>query len=502
MKLRDYQSECLDVIKKQNPGKYLVQMATGLGKTVTFAQLENIFTGRILIISHREELVTQPRKYFKSSFGIEQAKNKSNGERIVSACIQSLVRRFEKFSHDDFEVIIVDEAHHTPARTYQKVIKYFSGAKYLFGFTATPNRGDKIGLRDTYQEIIFEKDLRWGIKNKYLSDIECKRVNIEYDLSKVKTTMGDYNVDQLAEAVNIEEANNAIADAYYKLARGQTLIFGINVAHCYAIHEKIEDSVVVDGKTKSADRQEIINKFTNREIKCLINCMVFTEGTDMPLIETIIFARPTKNPSLYTQAVGRGLRLAEGKEKLLLIDCIGVSEELSLCSAPTLIGLKMDDVEKDVENEIEGDLFELEDKIIERSDNPKAWIRNIKTVDLWGKQNEYNLHGVNYFKMPNGDLVLNISGLKFTIKKPDELGNTIYHSEKIPMQKMLDKAYLYLEENKGEQRPLWDVNIFKRWGSVPASEKQLKIINKKLKDFDTKNLTKGEASLVLNRLFV
>lgn len=500
MKLRPYQEECINIIRNKKPGKYLIQMATGLGKTVTFAQLENIFEGKILIVSHREELVNQPKKYFKSSYGIEQAKNKSNGERIVSACVLSLIKRLDKFQPDNFEVIIIDEAHHTPAKSYQDIINYFSGAKYIFGFTATPNRGDNVGLSDTYEDIIFERDLKWGIQNKYLSNVECKRVNIEYSLKGVKTSMGDYQINQLAAAVNIDKANDAIAQIYKTIAIGQTLIFAINVEHCYEIQKRILGSVVVDGKTKSADRENIIKKFTNKEIKCLINCMVFTEGTDMPLIETIIFARPTKNASLYTQAVGRGLRLADGKNKLLLIDCVGTSEELNLCSAPTLIGLKMTEINKDNECEIEGDLFGLEDKIIEKSDNPKSWIRNIKIVNLWGKENNYNLHDVNYFKMPNGDLVLNIPSLKFKIQKADELGYTIYHGNKIKMQQMLDKAYLYLAKNHSDQRPLWDVKSFNRWGKLPASEKQISLIQNKIKDFDTKNLTKGEASLVLNRL--
>src|SRR3989304_6418731 len=106
---RPYQQECLDIMSKQLPGNYLIQMATGLGKTYTFAGLEDIFKGRLLILSHREELTKQPEKYFKSTFGREQGKIKSNNERIISGCVASMVKRLDRFNKDDFEIIIVDE---------------------------------------------------------------------------------------------------------------------------------------------------------------------------------------------------------------------------------------------------------------------------------------------------------------------------------------------------------------------------------------------------------
>lgn len=140
MELRPYQAECISTIEAQPPGAYLAQMATGLGKTVTFANIPR-HGGRMLILSHREELVEQPRKYFDCSYGVERAQKRSSGEEVVSASVQSLVRRLDRFDPEDFQFIICDEAHHAAAGTYRQIFDYFRPEK-LIGFTATPNRGD------------------------------------------------------------------------------------------------------------------------------------------------------------------------------------------------------------------------------------------------------------------------------------------------------------------------------------------------------------------------
>ena len=157
IKLRDYQKECIDLIDARHTGRYLIQMATGLGKTVTFANIQR--EGRMLILSHREELVRQPLKYFNCSTGVEMSKETSHGEEVVSASVQSLIHRLDRFDSDDFDVIVVDEAHHSAAKSYKKVIEHFS-PRLLLGFTATPNRSDSVRLNDVYDEILFKRDLK------------------------------------------------------------------------------------------------------------------------------------------------------------------------------------------------------------------------------------------------------------------------------------------------------------------------------------------------------
>lgn len=496
LQLRDYQQECIELIDKLETGSYLIQMATGCGKTATFTNIKR--KGRILVLAHREELVTQPVKYYDCPVGIEMASQHSNGEPVVIASIMSLTHRLDKFKSDDFDLIIIDEAHHAAAKSYKKILEYFN-PRLILGFTATPNRGDKVRLDDVFQKIIFQRNLKWAIKNKYLTDIYCMRVNIGYDISNVAKRMGDFAPSELEEALDTDVLNKAIAEAYNKYARGQTLIFATSVKHCEDIAKEIPGAVTVTAETKN--REELIKKFTNREIPVLVNCMIFTEGTDMPLVETVMIARPTQNSSLYTQMVGRGLRLYPGKEKLVLIDLVGTTGKASLCTAPTLLGIDLETVPKAKQEEIQGDLFDLPEIVQNLADCPESWIRNIEIVNLWAKEQQYETHNVNWFKMPNGDMVLQLKNRRLIIPCPNELGETILNNEKVKMQEAFDSAYEYLLENYMDQKYLWDVAVVKKWGKSQATEKQKMMINRMYKNFDTTELTKSEASQILNRLF-
>lgn len=496
LQLRDYQEECIDLIDNIEPGSYLIQMATGCGKTATFTNIKR--KGRVLVLAHREELVTQPIKYYDCPVGIEMANHKSNNEPVVIASVMSLTHRLEKFKPDDFDMIITDEAHHAAAGSYRKIYNYFKPRLHL-GFTATPNRGDNVRLDDIFQDIIFERDIKWAIKNHYLTDIHCLRVNIGYDISKVARRMGDFAPGELEEVMDTEVLNKAIAEAYQKHAVGQTLIFATSVKHAEDIAKEIPGAVAVTANTKN--REELIKKFTNREIPVLVNCMIFTEGTDMPLVETVMIARPTSNNSLYTQMVGRGLRLYPGKEKLVLIDLVGTTGRANLCTAPSLLGIDLNTVPAAKQDEIQGDLFELPDLIVKKSDCPSSWIRNIEIVNLWAKEQSYNMHGVNYFKMPNGDMVVSIPKRKIIIPAQDELGKTTLNGKKISMQKAFDEVYLYLKERYPQYEYIWSIDQMRKWGKVPASEKQVDMIKRFMKDFDTENLNKMQATQILNRLF-
>ncbi len=497
MPLRPYQQECLDIIDNLSPGAYLIQMATGLGKTFTFANIKR--RGRVLILSHREELVKQPQKYYSCSFGIEQGNNASHGENIVSASIQTIVRRLHKFKPNDFDIIICDEAHHAAAKTYKKIFEYFK-PRLLLGFTATPNRSDNVRLDDVFKDIIFERDLRFGIENKYLSDIYCRRVDIGYDLSKVHTRCGDYAPGELDEAM--DGTADAIAQAYKKLSKGATLIFASSVRHAEEIAKKIDGAVTVTGKTEN--RSEIIKAFTKRKIPCIVNCMVFTEGTDMPLVETVIIARPTQSDSLYTQMVGRGLRLHPDKEKLNLIDCVGITGKASLCTAPSLLGIDIENIPDNKKDKLQGDLFDLPTIAMYESDCPQSWIKNIEIVDIWAKKLNYDTHNVNWFKMPDGKLVLHLPELEkpYIIPAADKLGRVLCKDGSyISMQQALDTIYKRLMNKHLDSKYIWDLKLAKKsWGKSEASEKQINLIKRRCKNIDTNSLTKLEASQILNRV--
>lgn len=185
------------------------------------------------------------------------------------------------------------------------------------------------------------------------------------------------------------------------------------------------------GETKN--RAALIEAFTRREIPCLVNCMVFTEGTDIPLVETVIIARPTKSDSLYAQMVGRGLRLSPGKEKLHLIDCVGVTGKASLCTAPSLLGIDLKDVPEKRRGDMEGMLFELPDKAIRAADCPESWIQNVRIVNLWAKEQNYNTHNVNWFRLPDGSMICSLPRKqRINHPTPGELGKVQSGSDPNP----------------------------------------------------------------------
>lgn len=202
--LRPYQKECKDILDKTPTGNHLVVMATGLGKTVVMTHLKR--NGRVLLLSHRDELVRQPEKYFDCSFGIEKAEEHAGDEEVVSASVQSLSRpdRMKRFAPDAFDTIIIDEAHHSAAKSYRAVLDYFSGAKRRIGFTATPQRGDNVRLTDVFDDIIFNRDLRWGIQNNYLSRIRCEQVFGKFKLKNVKKHLGIILIQTLKRLCSME----------------------------------------------------------------------------------------------------------------------------------------------------------------------------------------------------------------------------------------------------------------------------------------------------------
>ena len=515
--LRPYQQECLDAIEAHGPGRWLCQLATGLGKTVIFASIPR--HGSTLILSHRQELVMQPIRYFDCPTAVEMGKSRASSlgrpaAPVTSASIQTMARRLDCYDPDAFRTIIVDEAHHAASPTYRKVLDYFRPSR-LLGFTATPNRADGLGLEAVFDEIIFKKDLRWGIENGWLSRIWCKRVNIGYDLSHVSVRMGDYAPGELERAVNVDSCNAAIAEIVSTMAEPPVLIFAVDVAHAEAIAARIPGAKALSAK--SQDRAQVVEDYKSGKVPVLVNCALFTEGTDLPGTKTVIIARPTKSNALYTQMVGRGTRLAKGKEHCLLIDCVGVSNQ-PLCTAPTLLGLDLDGVPHRYQQDIEGDLLDDIPAVIEqKADTPESWINNVKNVDLWAKAQGYILHDVNYQKRPDGSLFLRlpVEGMRrpvsLCITAPDLTGKAIFSTsggfaEELPAQDCYDLAYDCLRTKFLDKRPLWNLSSAKRWGSQPAGEKQLDYIKRlsARRHIDVSNvlagLTKLQATSLIEHL--
>lgn len=511
--LRDYQKECIEAIEKAHSGSHLIVLPTGGGKTVIFSHIPR--KGRVLILSHRDELVHQPIKYYDCPCGIEKAEETSHGEEVVSASVQSLVRRLNRFKPDEFDMIITDEAHHATAATYRKIYDYFTPRIHL-GFTATPDRADKKDLHEIFNDIIFYRDLKWGINKGYLCDVECMQVDIGYDLSKARKVGNDYNAGDIEAAIDQDGFNDKVADVYNMYAKGQTLIFASTVKHAQAIANRIPGSMVVTANTP--DRNQIIQDFTDRKIKCLVNVMVFTEGTDMPLIETIIMVRPTSNQSLYTQMAGRGLRLYPGKTHLRLIDCVGVSGKLGLRTACDLFGIDAGKVPKKKLPKLNGCMLsQMEDEVTKLIDGPDAWTMNASLVQAFAEENDLDMRNIAWRIMPDDSLSCSIGhNVSLYIPTPNALNQSdllLLHNgymeplwENMDLQVLLNNAYAYLmSECKGTKK-LWDVTSQNYWSWSPASDQQLILIYKLMKEQRRdlneipRNPTKGQASLIIDRL--
>lgn len=512
--LRDYQQECVDLIDHLDHGSFLISMATGLGKTAIFTHIKR--KGRVLILSHRDELVRQPEKYYDCSYGIEKAGEHSNGEEVVSASVPSMVRRLDRFKPDDFDTIITDEAHHAVAPSYQTIYEYFRPRLHL-GFTATPNRGDRKKLGEIFSSIIFEKDIQWGIKQHYLCNVKCLRVNVGYDLSHVRSHMGDMNLGQLSAAMEKPQVNGAVIEAYNKYAVGATIIFTTSVKQAYQISENIPDSAVIEANTEN--RGEILKAYEEGQIKCLINCMVLTEGTDLPCTKTIIMARPTENQSLYIQCVGRGLRLYEDKPYLTLIDCMGQEGRHSLCCAPVLFNLDPKSIPKRKAASMTGMLTEIPQQMQMAADTPESWITNAAYIDVFAQEEGLDMGQISWYMWPDGSLTCKAStddtiyvspenniGQRSCILKKKHGGDALIIKD-VPTQSSIFRAREYLLGNYLKSRPLWDAELVDRWSGTPASVKQISFIQRLVRNERwlsqediPKNLTKREAGIIIDKL--
>lgn len=381
--------------------RLLVKKPTGTGKTVWFAALLDVLAPwlarfpkwerRMLVIAHREELLDQAAdKIRKQNPGlivtIEQGdRHASRSSDVVIASIQTLQARNYKRLRQllltmTFRIVIVDEAHHSAATTYRNVLallgflptikgedtgemevatfddvtvmeKALQGwdaiapkDRLLIGVTATPNRSDSIGLGCVYQTIAFNYDLKKAIEDEWLVPILPQVIETKTSLDDVKMQRGDFNQKQLAEAVNTQVRNQAALAGWREFADGiPTIGFSVDVAHAHALADLFERDGIraqaISGETPKDDRRSYLKQYTDGQIDVIFNCMVLTEGTDLPITGCILHAKPTSSATLYEQMTGRGLRLYPGKTECVVIDVVDVAKRHSLQVAGVLYGL-------------------------------------------------------------------------------------------------------------------------------------------------------------------
>lgn len=351
MELRPYQQEAKErIFEEWEKGvkHTLLVLPTGCGKTVVFARVAEdcVRAGdRVLILAHRGELLEQAADKIFHATGLgcatEKAEQTCLGSwfRITVGSVQTLMRekRLSQFSPDFFNTIIIDEAHHCLSDSYQRVLDYFKNARVL-GVTATPDRGDMRNLGEFFETLAYEYSLPEAIRSGYLSRIKALTIPLKMDLSGVGVRAGDFRADDVGTALDPYLYQIADEMAAYCKDR-KTVVFlplvrtGIKFRDI--LNEKGFRAAEVDGE--SPDRAQILNDFSEGRYNVLCNSMLLTEGWDCPSVDCIVVLRPTKIRSLYSQMVGRGTRLCEGKDHLLLLDFLWHTERHELCHPADLI---------------------------------------------------------------------------------------------------------------------------------------------------------------------
>lgn len=336
MQLRPYQIDCVAAIHDHftRNNRVAVELATGCGKTVIFADVARDWqAGRVMVIAHRKELLSQAAKKIKAATGempaIEQGDLTSNESpwmrsQFVVASKDSLhPRRLAKF--DGIGLLIIDEAHRAARKnlSYSKIIDGLIEKNpdlKVLGVSATFKRHDDAAMGQVFDSVAYRYDILDAIKDGYLVDIRAELVRIDsLDISGVKTHGDDFNEKQLAKVMENEENVQGMADAAWRETQDRNCVLGFtaSVAQAKEMSDQMNRrqpgcSEWLDGNADDERRTRVLRAFETGDIKYLFNCNLFLEGYDNPNIDALLFCKPTRSPVAFKQMLGRGTRTLEG----------------------------------------------------------------------------------------------------------------------------------------------------------------------------------------------
>ena len=334
LELREYQQQALAnlcAMREQKQTIALLYQATGTGKTVTAVLDAKSIGGRTLFVAHTMELVRQAYDTFRSlwpetSVGKYADNIKDIESNVICGSVQSIALNLDAFTEDSFDYIIIDEAHHAAAETYQKILCYFK-PKFILGLAATPERADDVNILDIFKNTAHRLDIQTAVEMGALTDVRCIRIHTNIDMTKVRFNSVQYNIRDLDVSICVTERNRLIVDTWLDYVKGKrTVVFCASVKHAEQIAALFKEenvaAVAVSGGMKTSERNEWLAKFAEGEIKVLCACDLLNEGWDCPQTEVLFMARPTMSKVLYTQQLGRGMRLSEGKQFLMVFDFV------------------------------------------------------------------------------------------------------------------------------------------------------------------------------------
>lgn len=324
--LRDYQQRAVDAVIAALSRRPILVLPTGGGKTVCATAIVERLGLPTLWLAHRKELIDQAAHRLDAhglSVGIIMAGYAPTPlAQVQVASVQTLVRRDKPHAG----LVVIDECHHSSADTYGAILDCYPDAARV-GLTATPFRLDGRGLGDLFGELVVAATTKelCDLGVLHAPKVWCSK---SPDLRGVKVIAGDYSLGALAKRTNTDELNADIVQTWTKRAQGRrTVVFAVDVEHSKAITAAFAAAGIaaehLDGSTPRDARDAILGRLRAGQTQIVSNCMVLTEGWDLPALECAIVARPTASLNLHLQMIGRVMRACDGKDGATVLDHAG-----------------------------------------------------------------------------------------------------------------------------------------------------------------------------------
>lgn len=336
MELRPYQQDAVNGLRdafRQGFKAPVLQLPTGGGKTIIFchiAQSASAKGNNVLILVHRRELIIQTSKALARldlAHGVIAPGYKKNDATIQVASVQTLVRRLNLIKFVP-SLIIIDEAHHAVASTWDKILLQYDKAK-LLGVTATPERLDGKGLEEHFDLLIKGPTVKFLIQNSFLSNLKVYTLPIALSRSLIKIKNKDFDPEESAQSLEDAGINgDAISEYTKRCPNKPAIVFCCNIRHAKQMADRFikagyKAAALVSKGVGPFERAQMIEDLGNGNLDVITSIDIISEGTDIPVVTTAILLRPTESLTIYLQQVGRVLRPKPDKEFAFIIDCVG-----------------------------------------------------------------------------------------------------------------------------------------------------------------------------------